>query len=213
MLTPYRSSNKITLIKAASFHRDFETMGLPIRELPSVFMSSPLTTTKPTGPPSAKAASSNNTSNGTNGSSTKPVCKHFQKVSFYHEPLHCCNTVQILTSFIRESADSATVASSNTSCPVSSCLRRNLLRKRGPSTNGLRKRGPPQLSWVAHWSSSPPLCRSSRSPRRAYQSIRTGTASTHTALIRLRMLWTVIMPGPRKPRFATAIICQESAVI
>ncbi|OQD69996.1 hypothetical protein PENDEC_c028G04664 [Penicillium decumbens] len=79
MLTPYRSSNKITLIKAASFHRDFETMGLPIRELPSVFMSSPLTTTKPTGPPSAKAASSNNTSNGTNGSSTKPVCKHFQK--------------------------------------------------------------------------------------------------------------------------------------
>jgi hypothetical protein len=82
LLTPHRGSDKITLIKAASFHREFEGYGLPIKELPSVFMSTPLNTTKPTGPPSAKAADTIKTTNGTNGmnGSTKPVCKHFQKV-------------------------------------------------------------------------------------------------------------------------------------
>ncbi|KAJ5982421.1 Zinc finger CCCH-type [Penicillium sp. IBT 35674x] len=57
LLTPYRGSDRMTLIKAASFHRDFEDLKLPIRELPSVFMSTPLAITK----------------------QTAPVCKHFQK--------------------------------------------------------------------------------------------------------------------------------------
>ncbi|CAG8068642.1 unnamed protein product [Penicillium olsonii] len=84
LLTPYRGSDRITLIKAAGFHREFEALGLPIKELPSVFASSPLTTNKPpTGPAAAKAGG-----NGTNGMSnhsispngvTKPICKHFQK--------------------------------------------------------------------------------------------------------------------------------------
>ncbi|KAJ5247141.1 hypothetical protein N7468_002124 [Penicillium chermesinum] len=47
MLAPYRGrSDRITLIKAASFHRDFEDLGLPIKELPAVFMSGPLVGTK-----------------------------------------------------------------------------------------------------------------------------------------------------------------------
>lgn len=92
LLTPHRGSDKITLIKAASFHREFEGFDLPIKELPSVFMSTPLATTKPSGPLNTKAANTMNTTtgtngangiNGTNGSSTKPVCKHFQKVSHY----------------------------------------------------------------------------------------------------------------------------------
>ncbi|KAJ5826055.1 hypothetical protein N7474_003193 [Penicillium riverlandense] len=45
LLTPHRGSDRITLIKAASFHRDFESLGLPIRELPSVFTSAPLANT------------------------------------------------------------------------------------------------------------------------------------------------------------------------
>lgn len=96
LLTPHRGSDKITLIKAASFHREFEGFNLPIKELPSVFMSTPLTTTKPSGPLSTKVANTMNTTTGTNGtngtnstngSSTRPVCKHFQKVSCY-ESLH-----------------------------------------------------------------------------------------------------------------------------
>lgn len=99
LLTPHRGSDKITLIKAASFHREFEGFDLPIKELPSVFMSTPLAATKPSGPLSTKAANTMNTTtgtngtngtngiNGTNGCSTKPVCKHFQKVSYY-ESLH-----------------------------------------------------------------------------------------------------------------------------
>ncbi|KAJ5915577.1 hypothetical protein N7466_011510 [Penicillium verhagenii] len=50
LLTPYRGSDRITLIKAASFHREFEDLNLPIRELPSVFMSTPLAVTKPAAP-------------------------------------------------------------------------------------------------------------------------------------------------------------------
>ncbi|KAJ5147460.1 hypothetical protein N7526_000812 [Penicillium atrosanguineum] len=92
LLTPHRGSDKITLIKAASWHRDFESYGLPVKELPSVFMSTPLPTTKPTGPLSVKPANAINGANGANGNNTntntntnaygnssKPVCKHFQK--------------------------------------------------------------------------------------------------------------------------------------
>ncbi|KAJ5882698.1 uncharacterized protein N7473_011132 [Penicillium subrubescens] len=73
LLTPYRGrSDRITLIKAASFHREFKDLGLPIRELPSVFKSTPISSTKPTTIVNTKAASA------TNGSA-KPICKHYQK--------------------------------------------------------------------------------------------------------------------------------------
>ncbi|KAL2816480.1 hypothetical protein BJX63DRAFT_137076 [Aspergillus granulosus] len=40
LITPYRGkADRITLIKAASFHPEFERLDLPVRELPSVFMS------------------------------------------------------------------------------------------------------------------------------------------------------------------------------
>lgn len=43
MLTPHTGkSDRITLIKGASFHRGFEGLGLPIKELPPVFMRTPL---------------------------------------------------------------------------------------------------------------------------------------------------------------------------
>lgn len=95
LLTPYRDkSDRITLLKAAGFHREFEELGLPIKELPSVFMSTPLTITKLGPPINPKLANSptngtivSKSSNGLNGtpgtngvSSTKPICKHFQKV-------------------------------------------------------------------------------------------------------------------------------------
>jgi hypothetical protein len=43
MLTPYKGRNDlISLLKAGSFHRDFETLDLSIEELRSVFTSTPL---------------------------------------------------------------------------------------------------------------------------------------------------------------------------
>lgn len=73
LLTPYRGrGDRITLIKGASFHREFEELNLPIRELPSVFMSTPVASSKPTATINAKVPPA------TNG--TKPVCKHWQKV-------------------------------------------------------------------------------------------------------------------------------------
>lgn len=95
LLTPYRGrSDRITLIKAAGFHREFEALDLPIRELPSVFMSTPLVNSKPPTGPAASASPTaakfnggngvhhlSNGANGANGgNTTKPVCKHFQKV-------------------------------------------------------------------------------------------------------------------------------------
>lgn len=83
LLTPYRGrGDRITLLKAASFHRDFESLNLPIKELPSVFMSTPLTPTNPTNPIIPKSVGLINSkvpTAPTNG--VKPVCKHFQKVS------------------------------------------------------------------------------------------------------------------------------------
>ncbi|CAG8906196.1 unnamed protein product [Penicillium nalgiovense] len=92
LLTPYRGrSDRITLIKAAGFHREFEALDLPIRELPSVFMSTPLVNSKPpTGPAASPTVAKfnggngghyvSNGSNGANGgNTTKPICKHFQK--------------------------------------------------------------------------------------------------------------------------------------
>lgn len=93
LLTPYRGrGDRITLIKAAGFHREFEALDLPIRELPSVFMSTPLLNSKPpTGPAVPPIVTKFNggngvhhVSNGVNGvngaNPIKPICKHFQKV-------------------------------------------------------------------------------------------------------------------------------------
>ncbi|KAJ5092002.1 hypothetical protein NUU61_006872 [Penicillium alfredii] len=81
LLTPYRGrSDRITLIQSASFHREFENLNLPIKELPSVFMSTPLNSTLPVSTNGSKPAPTINTkaaSNALNG--TKPVCKHYQK--------------------------------------------------------------------------------------------------------------------------------------
>ncbi|KAK1143573.1 hypothetical protein N8T08_006183 [Aspergillus melleus] len=47
MLTPYRGkSNRITLIKAASFHPEYAKLDIPVRELPAVFMNSNLAGTQ-----------------------------------------------------------------------------------------------------------------------------------------------------------------------
>ncbi|KAL1969411.1 hypothetical protein VTN77DRAFT_8849 [Rasamsonia byssochlamydoides] len=43
LLTPYRGkADRVTLIKAASFHPEFESLDLPVREIPSVFRSTPI---------------------------------------------------------------------------------------------------------------------------------------------------------------------------
>lgn len=47
VLTPYRGSDRFTLIKIALFHPDFEGLGFPIHELPTVFMATPLNTRLP----------------------------------------------------------------------------------------------------------------------------------------------------------------------
>lgn len=66
LLTPYRGkSDRITLIKAASFHHEYESLNLPVWELPRVFMS-----TAPGGPIAPTAPSA-----------PRPVCRHFQKVN------------------------------------------------------------------------------------------------------------------------------------
>lgn len=74
LLTPYKGrSDFITLLKAASFHKDFETLGLPIKELPSVFMSTRLDASNPT-----VAAKNEPTASGL--AVKRPLCETFQKV-------------------------------------------------------------------------------------------------------------------------------------
>lgn len=69
LLTPYRGkSDRITLLRAAGFHAEFERLGLPIKELPEVFPSHNLMAPTTTPIPTQPAAQS------------RPVCKHFQKV-------------------------------------------------------------------------------------------------------------------------------------
>ncbi|KAG2412979.1 hypothetical protein HFD88_010538 [Aspergillus terreus] len=68
LLTPYRGkSDRITLLRAAGFHAEFERLGLPIKELPEVFPSHNLMAPTTTPIPTQPAAQS------------RPVCKHFQK--------------------------------------------------------------------------------------------------------------------------------------
>ncbi|RDW74537.1 zinc finger CCCH domain-containing protein [Aspergillus mulundensis] len=71
LLTPYRGkTDRITLIKAASFHHEFDGLDFAVRELPGVFMSTqfggshipaPIPPTAPANPPAPK------------------VCAHYQK--------------------------------------------------------------------------------------------------------------------------------------
>ena len=71
LLTPYRGkADRITLLRGASFHREYETLNLPIWEIPSVFVSTPLSTPVPSAPAN---------SNGSTAPS-RPVCMHWQKV-------------------------------------------------------------------------------------------------------------------------------------
>ncbi|PKX97242.1 zinc finger CCCH domain-containing protein [Aspergillus novofumigatus IBT 16806] len=73
LLTPYIAKrNRITLLKAASFHLDFKTLDLPIGEMPEVFMSAPLGERQP--PASAPSPTTAFAS-----APRAPVCKHFQK--------------------------------------------------------------------------------------------------------------------------------------
>ncbi|PWY86767.1 hypothetical protein BO70DRAFT_427773 [Aspergillus heteromorphus CBS 117.55] len=73
LLTPYRGrTDRITLLKGASFHSEYERLDLPVRELPSVFMSTPFsgnghhtTTLPPSQPPTAAPS--------------RQICKHYQK--------------------------------------------------------------------------------------------------------------------------------------
>ncbi|KAL1983837.1 hypothetical protein VTN96DRAFT_9838 [Rasamsonia emersonii] len=65
LLTPYQGkADRVTLIKAASIQPEFESLDLPIREIPSVFRSTPI-------------ASSNTTFSRTNGKSK--ICNYYQK--------------------------------------------------------------------------------------------------------------------------------------
>lgn len=64
LLTPYRGkADRITLLKAASFHHEYEFLGLPVWEMPFVFSSNALGGSNPVAAPPSR-----------------PVCKHFQKV-------------------------------------------------------------------------------------------------------------------------------------
>ncbi|PYI09223.1 C-x8-C-x5-C-x3-H type zinc finger protein [Aspergillus sclerotiicarbonarius CBS 121057] len=70
LLTPYRGrTDRITLLKGAGFHSEYERLDLPVRELPAVFMSTPLGGNGSMMP--------NHTASVSNGS--RPICKHFQK--------------------------------------------------------------------------------------------------------------------------------------
>ncbi|KAJ5082237.1 Zinc finger CCCH-type [Penicillium argentinense] len=99
LLTPYRGKgDRITLLKGAGFHREFEELGLPIRELPSVFMSTPLTSNKTVPSVNTKLANfPTNGSNGTNGATgtvpTKPICKHFQKEPPLNPTFFACYSI------------------------------------------------------------------------------------------------------------------------
>lgn len=145
LLTPYRSSDRITLIKAASFHREFEDLNLPIRELPSVFMSTPLAITKQAAPVQTINTKVTTTMNG-----TKPVCKHFQKVThFFVSSIF----MHRRSYFIRESANLVSVATSNMCRQINNWPNRQTLTRRRLNNCGLLLQ-----SWVARRNFSPPRC-------------------------------------------------------
>ncbi|KAI9367661.1 hypothetical protein BJX61DRAFT_527369 [Aspergillus egyptiacus] len=68
LLTPYRGrTDRITLIKAASFHPEFENLDFPVRELPAVFMSTQ-TSSNHVSPPSMQQIPQ-----------APKICTHYQK--------------------------------------------------------------------------------------------------------------------------------------
>ncbi|PYI34489.1 hypothetical protein BP00DRAFT_54554 [Aspergillus indologenus CBS 114.80] len=76
LLTPYRGrTDRITLLKAAGFHNQYNTLDLPVRELPEVFMSSPFAGVHAREPPSQIPIQSQIIP----PSPSRPVCKHYQK--------------------------------------------------------------------------------------------------------------------------------------
>lgn len=76
LLTPYRGkADRITLIKTASFHPEYDKLGLPVREISAVFKST--SASPPVGGNNITTA-------------TRPVCRHFQKVTYQN---HLVNTI------------------------------------------------------------------------------------------------------------------------
>lgn len=85
LLTPYRGkADRITLIKGASFHREYESLNLPVWEMPLIFMPTSL------GAPNPPTTS-------------RPVCKHFQKVNLANIDA----TIRGLSNLYRVSANMA----------------------------------------------------------------------------------------------------------
>ncbi|KKK16269.1 hypothetical protein ARAM_003172 [Aspergillus rambellii] len=73
LLTPYLGrTDRITLIKAASFHPGFESLGFAVRELPAVFMSMSIQT-------NGVLASHGNHASSPSFPSSGNICKHYQK--------------------------------------------------------------------------------------------------------------------------------------
>ncbi|KAH8432720.1 zinc finger CCCH domain-containing protein [Aspergillus melleus] len=84
MLTPYRGkSDRITFIKAASFHPEYAKLDIPVRELPAVFMNTNPTGTQignGNGHAGVGPAFNNHTSpKNVPTAPSRPICKHFQK--------------------------------------------------------------------------------------------------------------------------------------
>lgn len=107
LLTPYRGrTDRITLLKAANFHSEYERLGLPVRELPALFMSTPI---GGTGSPSNHTPSMSTTS--------RPICKHFQKVRGNALPYFAFQLM-----FFRAFADTAALATRPTYRRVNNSL-------------------------------------------------------------------------------------------
>lgn len=67
LLTPYIGRrDRITLLRAGSFHSEYETLDLPIAELRSVFVTSPAVVPGGPAPPAPKTV----------------ICTHYQKVGW-----------------------------------------------------------------------------------------------------------------------------------
>ncbi|OJJ99112.1 hypothetical protein ASPACDRAFT_29631 [Aspergillus aculeatus ATCC 16872] len=76
LLTPYRGrADRLTLLKAAGFHNQYNTLDLPLRELPEVFMSTPFAGVHARESPSQSQIQSQIIL----PSPSRPVCKHYQK--------------------------------------------------------------------------------------------------------------------------------------
>jgi hypothetical protein len=71
VLTPYRGkSDRVTLLKAGSFHSEFSSLDLPVRELRTCFRSTPLPGIVSTSPPKALGATPG----------VKKFCAYYPKV-------------------------------------------------------------------------------------------------------------------------------------